>query len=146
MSHEWMKTKLWVLGLLQKMCFNGCCFDFLFFFFSATLDICLASHAINWDSLKVLFLLHSSATFVVNQYCLGFTSELCKHVWQKKKEWLKLNSFWHPHAAVISLPENRHCDNSIRNWGSSIMDGQPCKWILFSGLWTKTELTESRLS
>lgn len=80
-----MKRKLWVLGLLQKMCFDGCCFDFLFFFFSATLDICLASHAINWDSLKVLFLLHSSATFVVNQYCLGFTSELCKHAWQKKK-------------------------------------------------------------
>lgn len=77
---------------------------------------------------------------------LGFTSALRRHPWKKVTEWLKLNSLWHSDAAVISLPGNRHCDNSIRNWGSSIMDAQPCKWILFSGLWTKTELTESRLS
>lgn len=64
----------------------------------------------------------SSATFVLNHYCLGFTSELCKHARQKNKrkkeeEWLKLNSFWHSRAAVISLPENRYCDNSIRKLG-----------------------------
>ena len=82
-------------------------------------DICLASHAICQDSLKVIFLPRSSATFVLNHYCLGFTSELCKHARQKKKEeeWLKLNLFWHSRAAVISLPENRHCDNSIRKLG-----------------------------
>lgn len=34
------------------------------FFFSATLDICLASNAICWDSLKVLFFLHISATII----------------------------------------------------------------------------------
>ncbi len=34
---------------------------------------------------------------------------------KKQEEWLRLNSFWHSHAAVIGLPENRHCDNSIRN-------------------------------
>lgn len=146
MSHEYKEGAVSTRVIAENV-FRWLLFWFSFLLFSATLDICLASHAICWDSLKVLFLLHSSATFVVNHYCLGFTSELCKHAWQKKaKEWLKLNSFWHSHAAVISLPENRHCDNSIRNWGSSIMDGQPCKWILFSGLWTKTELTESRLS
>lgn len=36
---------------------------------------------------------------------------------QGKTEWLKLNLFWHPHTVVINLPENRHRDNSIRNWG-----------------------------
>lgn len=37
-----------------------------------------------WDSLKILFLLHNSAAFVLNHYYLRTTSELCKHAWQKK--------------------------------------------------------------
>lgn len=62
--------------------------------------------------------LHYYATFVLDYCWLGFTSVFCKHVLRKKKkEWLKLNLFWHPHAVVINLPGNRHCDNSIRNWG-----------------------------
>lgn len=95
-----------------------------------------------------LFYFYSTLVFLLFWIFTACESMRWKKKRKKKhlKEWLKLNLFWHPHAAAISLPENRHCDNSIRNWESSIMDGQPCKWILFSGLWTKTELTESRLS
>lgn len=76
------------------------------------------------------WMLHISAAFLLGHDRLG----------------LKLDSFWRYCAKVMSLPEKGQCDISIRNHVSSIMNGQPCKWILFSGLWTKTELTESRLS